>query len=742
MQRFATVGSHPGKEQTIVFGRKSIKIIPIACLAIALFCCLFVARVEASTLGNGGSTGDRPLLTVERLQAAIASPVARDGSCTIDLTHLTIDLRPENGEFRDRFYETLQTALNPTGTPLGLDLSDSLIRGPFIARELGLRTPLYGNALAGLFDDREREQLARDRRRLSQLSQLSRSLVSTPLEQAQIAVFRQPLKLVGTHFEGATQFNNTFFLDRLEATGAQFDEEADWSQTRFSEAAIFGGTVFKQEARFRGSIFFEKAKFDSVQFKGVVNFQGVQFEESANFDRAHFFQLGDFGRSHWRGNADFSQSQWDDRALFTRGKFEKSLFLTDIFFNKLASFREARFSQSVNLRGARIMDRLAFSDSIFARGAYINLAGFSFDSEEAKITGDPGQIGRVLAIPNLQGNETLLRQLIHNFRQQEQIADANQIDYMSQSLRDRNLRQKLLGVNVNTASIRKLIEIGFSRSQAEEIDRERQERIFGNLSELLTLKAIDLATYIKVRDRAIAAEALFLGAWLRTALTWCGLSVLLLLSRYGTSFGLAFGVGLVAIAYFSLLFWFVDRYRPHVPKPVIPTRLETAWMAGSFAVLAGMGILAIFRTGQHPWLTLICLATLTIPVPAVLTVALYRQRAHDSMDRSYFVEDGGMRQLRLTIGRLPVIPRFGFFRDRHLPILWDRRWNWLNYYDFSLNNLLKFGFNDIRVRDEYLPGLISGLVWYQWSLGLLYITLLLWTLSRTIPGLNLLIYLK
>ena len=46
------------------------------------------------------------------------------------------------------------------------------------------------------------------------------------------------------------------------------------------------------------------------------------------------------------------------------------------------------------------------------------------------------------------------------------------------------------------------------------------------------------------------------------------------------------------------------------------------------------------------------------------------------------------------------------------------------------------------LRDEHLPGLISGLVWYQWSLGLLYIVLLFWTLSRTIPGLNLLIYLK
>ena len=98
------------------------------------------------------------------------------------------------------------------------------------------------------------------------------------------------------------------------------------------------------------------------------------------------------------------------------------------------------------------------------------------------------------------------------------------------------------------------------------------------------------------------------------------------------------------------------------------------------------------------------------------------------------------REFRLLIGRLPIMPRFPFFRDRFMPILWDRRWNWLNYYDFSLNNIFKLGFNDIRLRDRHLPGLISALVWYQWCLGVLYIVLLLWTLSRTIPGLNLLIY--
>ncbi|MDX2098068.1 MAG: helix-hairpin-helix domain-containing protein, partial [Leptolyngbyaceae cyanobacterium bins.59] len=321
--------------------------------------------------------------------------------------------------------------------------------------------------------------------------------------------------------------------------------------------------------------------------------------------------------------------------------------------------------------------------------------------------------------------------------------DANQVEYTMERLRLRELGQSIVGTNLNAASPNELLQVGFSPAQVQEVVDRRAQQPFRSLPELLALQEVDLATYIKIRNRVIAGESLAIFSRLLAAVNWLGLSLLLLLSRYGTSSWLVFGGGLVTIAWFGILFWLVDRLRRFRPKPILPTLAETIWMLSSFVGLTVAGTLAIFRTADQPWLTLTCLAIVIIPIPTLLLGLIYwRGRYHDLLEVSYFVEEGSLRQIRLLIGRLPVIPRFSMFRERYLPILWDRRWNWLNYYDFSFNNLLKLGFNDVRVRDEHLPGLISSLVWYQWCLGILYIALLLWTFSRTIPGLNLLIYFR
>lgn len=700
--------------------------------------------------GGGQPTLAAPLsseripLTIELLQQRLKQPVRVEGYMAIDLQDMVIDLGVDNADFRDQFYSLLRSRLAQTSPTIGLDLSHTIVQGDFDLSQLSIRLSPDQSERSPLFSPAVQAQLRYDQRRLSQLQQLSRSLLSSrPDSETRITVFQGLLRLQDTQFQGVTTFSNIFFLGPVQAKGVTFLQETDWSATRFSKVANFIGAHFQKIARFRNSIFFDQARFSQAQFQGEVTFQSSQFEATASFNQAIFQQATNFSRGQWQGNVDFSQSTWQATAGLGKGKFLKSLFFTNAIFNQSLNLREASFSQPINLRGATLLSAIDFSDADFSPQSYINVSSLKFESDNAKILGNAGQIGSLLSVPTLQGNETVLRNLVRRFRQLEQISDANAIEYLTQRLRLQQLTQQLVRVNLNTASPQKLIQLGFSPQQAELIVQTRSTQLFHSFTELLSLKGIDLATYVNVRDRVTIAPPITVGVWFGKAWDWMILSILLRLSGYGTKFGLIFGVGIGAIAYFGVLFWVIDRARRLHPTPIVPSLEEGLWVMSGGSALMTWGLSAIFQAADYPWQTLFCLAILIVPVPMILTGWLYRQgRHHDLMDSSYFLEDSSFRQLRLLIGRLPVIPRFPFFRDRYAPLPWGRRWNWLNYYDFSFNNLLKFGFNDIRLRDEHVPGLITALVWYQWTLGLFYLSLLLWTLSRTIPGLNLLIYFK
>ncbi|MGF2035980.1 MAG: pentapeptide repeat-containing protein [Nostoc sp. CmiVER01] len=712
--------------------------------AIAFLCVLLLLLLPLPT-SAAQTQPERTPLTLELLQERLRTPTLREGNLTVDLQKMVIDLRPENASFRDAFYQLMRKGLN--AKPLGLDLSYTLILGDFVGSDLGLRTPLYAQAIASIFSVPEQKEL--ERLRFVCLESLTnskdcRSLLGTQsTPSSEIAVFRGVLTLVQTRFNGEMKFSNTFFLQSVDALGATFLQSTNWNETRFARPVKFNSAKFNQPSNFQGSIFFEKANFKQTQFQETADFQGSIFEKTANFNQATFKQLAKFNSGQWRDNADFSNVRFANQAQFNKANFNQFLLLTEATFEQAVTFREVEFNQSVNLQGASILNQADFSDARFSPEACLSVPGLTFNSNQAKILGNPGQIGKMFCIPTLQGNQNILRNLGQNFRQQQQVADANELEYTKQQLRLVEMSRRLTATNINSASVASLINLGFSATQAEAIAQRRLIKSFRNSSELLTLADIDLEKYTQLSKRLIVGEPLSIIGWLLQAWSWLGLSVLLLLSGYGTNFWLVFGVGGVAIAYFGLLFWLVDRYRRLHPVPIIPTFYETISIFVSFSVLELLSLLAIFRNAQQPWLTLGCLLIIIVPVPIALLIRLYQQgRYHDLMDVSYFTEDGTFRQLRLLIGRLPVIPRNQTFRERYMPLLCDRRWNWLNYYDFSLNNLVKLGFNDIRLRDEHLPGIVSALAWYQWSLGVIYITLVLWTLSRTIPGLNLLIYLK
>lgn len=681
-------------------------------------------------------------LTIAQLQERLQNPVQREGKPTLDLRRVLLDLREENGEFRDRFYPLLQNRLQTGDTALALDLSESVVRGNFDLQRLSLREPLYGEAFFPLLTEQEQAQLQRDRRRLSQLSQLSRSLLLQPQSAPlRLYLFRNRLNLSQTRFQGAVSAADIFFLEPVNAAGAQFFGLANFSESRFSDTFSCTACQFQRGARFRSALFFGRVRLGQARFDESVTFQGGEFAEGAGFAQAEFQQAANFSRVTFQDNADFGKTVWQGNGSFLKSAFWSDVFLTEARLAAPMNFRQSRLEKTANLRGAIVQSQVDFGDAVFGSTTRINVAGLDFNGDQGSLLGSPGQIGRVLSVPSLSGNETLLRNLVRNFRELEQVGDANQLEYLTERLRLRSLQQQLTNVNLNTASRQRLEKLGFSATQSEAILTQRQNSPLINATDVLDLDGIDLSTYVKVRDRIIAQPPLSWAKRLQLALRWSALAALLLLSHYGTSVGLTLGVGLIAIALSSLLFWVVDRYRRRVPTPIVPPREEAAWMVGSFVGVIGLGALIVVRLGDMPGFTALAIALLVLPLPLTLTALLYRQgRFHDLMETSYLVEDGGFRQLRLLIARLPVIPSFPFFRDRFVPIDWQKRRNWLNYYDFSLNNWFKFGFNDIRLRDQCVPGLVTALVWYQWAIGLAYVTLLLWTFSRTIPGLNLLLY--
>ncbi|MBE9158029.1 pentapeptide repeat-containing protein [Nodosilinea sp. LEGE 06152] len=682
-----------------------------------------------------------PPLTLDGLRQRLAAPVQREGRAAIDLRYYTIDLRPDS-PLTDSFYRLLSNSLQRPATAPALDLSYAIVQGDLDLQRLGQREPLYGETLSPLLSEAGQAQLKRDRQRLLQLSRLSQSLlIQGQGSSQQIYLFKAPLVAVQTRVEGQVLGGDTFFLGRVLASGAVFEQGLSLPGARFNQPVNLSGADFRQRVQAKGSLFFDAARFDQSQFRAGANFQGAEFKADVNFSRAVLAGDLNFSRVQWQGVADFARTVWLGSAFFVRSYFAKALFFTEARFDAPLVLRQARFGEPINLRNAMLGSEVDFGDALFPPSAYLNVAGLEFSLEQTQILGTPGKIGRVFSVPQLAGNETLLRNLERNFRRLEQISDANYIAYTAERLRLKAWQQRLLGTNINTASVPALVRAGFTETQAAAVVEQRQTQTFIGTEGVLSVAGVDLAAYLKVRDRIFARDAYPITQRLALGLRWLWLGGLVVLSRYGTSFGLTFGLGLVAIPTFALMFWLVDRYRRRRAPPILPPLVEGLWLVGGCSLLLGLGLNALLRAADYPLLTLGFLFVLLVPVPAVLIgLVIKRGRYHDLMDESYFVEDGSMRQLRLLIARLPVIPKFPFFRDRYTYLLLDRRWNWLNYLDFSLNNWLKFGFNDIRLRDEHVPGLVTALVWYQWGLGLLYTALLLWTLSRTIPGLNLLIY--
>lgn len=639
---------------------------------ILVWCILLAIALTIPLKANAQE--QRSVLTTEILREKTANLSQKEGRDTIDLSNLIIDLTDSESELDRQFYTEINNAISGAGKPINLNFERSLIQGDFQLDRLGIASYLGEGVLSSLFSAVEQEQIARYYPLKPEITE----------QISQTNIFRGSLYLNEAVFTGKVDSSNSLFLQSVTARGATFQQGVSFAKAIFGKAADFSQSTFAQSFDLSQSHFFASAKFKEVKFQGIVQFNQSQFERKAEFEGSTFQQLADFARCIFMDAANFRNDIYRDRPIFAKSKFLATLTFDNSTFERAITFRDIYANSLIDLQDVHLLDRMDFSNAFFTSTAKINVSGLAFDAAEAKITGQPGAIGQLLRVDRLTGNQTVLRNLIRNFRSLEQVADANSIEYQQEQLRAVQLSDRLF----------------------------------------------------KVPWRQI-----FTWTWISLIPQWLGLSLLLLLGDYGTNINSIFGIGIITTAFFSLLFWGIDRYRPKISQPVIPTRYEICVMSVSYLALTAFGIINLLLTTDRPWLTSIAIAVLLFPLPLISVGLIYRRgRYHQLLNTTYFVQNGQYREFQLLLGRLPVIPSFPFFRDRYAPILWDKRWNWLNYYDFSLNNMFKLGFNDIRLRDRHLPGLISFLVWYQWCLGVLYVVLLLWTLSRTIPGLNLLLY--
>ena len=639
------------------------------CLALSI-----ATQAMSSTSFATAQTEVRGNLTSEILESRIDNLIRQEGRETIDLSNFVIDLANTDSEFNRYFYQEINNVISRASNPISLNFSNSIVRGDFQLNQLGIASSIGEGALSSLFTALEQQKIA----------QYYPIKTKTLLPASRVNIFRGSLYLDRTLFTGNVDGSNSLYLQTLAADGSTFEEGINFNESIFAKAVDFSDATFEQNTNFVNSHFYAPAKFISAEFRQITDFNRAQFEALAEFKQTLFTELADFTRSVFIDTVDFSQSIFRDRLILAKSKFLNSLLLVNSSLEKTVTLRDIYINSLIDLQDAHLLNRLDFSNAFFKPQASINVSGLAFDAAEAKVIGQPSVIGKFLKINRLQGNETVFRNLIRNFRSLEQIADANNLEY-----EQKQLEASAIGDRLTKTSWQKI----------------------------------------------------FTWNWLRLIPPWLVLNLLLLLGDYGTNINLVFTIGIISIALFSFLFWLLDRYRPNISQPIVPQRNEIIIMSVSCLAVEIPSIINIFITTDRPWLTMLAIAIVLLPIPIVITSLIYqRGRYHKLLESSYFVENAEYREFRLLIGRLPIIPRFPFFRDRFMPILWDRRWNWLNYYDFSLNNIFKLGFNDIRLRDRHVPGLITTLVWYQWCLGVLYIVLLLWTLSRTIPGLNLLIY--
>lgn len=170
-------------------------------------------------------------------------------------------------------------------------------------------------------------------------------------------------------------------------------DDIDFSNAIFYQPVSINGSKLLARANFRGSIFRQNADFYMTQFMQAANFWGTQFKGWADFTSTQFNDVGDFGLAEF-SNVYFKYAEFKKDAIFDWASFYLADFNRTIVLGDL-SLRDISI-ENLNLTKADIKE--------------ITLLSWNDSS-------------------NLEYDPTAYQLLISNFKNRNQIEDANKCYY-------------------------------------------------------------------------------------------------------------------------------------------------------------------------------------------------------------------------------------------------------------------------------------------------------------------------
>jgi len=196
----------------------------------------------------------------------------------------------------------------------------------------------------------------------------------------ELKVVESSIKITNSELQGNANFSNAVFKEPIFLDGTNFNGHADFKGTNFSESAYFSKAKFSSKASFLLSQFSSNAAFWNSQFSSSAEFCEVKFTDYADFSYAKFENYTDFSYAKFENDADFSYAKFEEYADFWGAEFEKDAYFWEILFNGDTDFGDAKFSGYAGFNDAKFVGDTGFWRTVFSGYAYFEGDQFSEDA--------------------------------------------------------------------------------------------------------------------------------------------------------------------------------------------------------------------------------------------------------------------------------------------------------------------------------------------------------------------------